>query len=509
MRTVGIDFGTSTTLVAIRDGDGDPRVVQLGATSSWIPSVAALDKSGSLVAGDKALAQPPERRIESAKSLLGQGVEEVEVDGRVIKVSDVVKAILDEAISAAKSKEPDLLSRGTKVFAGCPSLWGLTPRQKLASIYRSVGVEVSEVDLLEEPVAAGVAWINRFGNISASASAGPLLVFDAGGGTLDVAVIDFDRETPSSFFVLASESLQGSGDELDSHLAGHLHEKMGIGTGVDGQLLIAARQLKESLSTVRTSTVPFGSTKKISLTREQIEEILQDELSHLLKTSERTIRSAMLRYTRGAAPSSIRSVPVRELPRACTSVFMVGGTSAIPALQDGVRELFGGADVVLAKEPQTTVAVGLTYAGEIESLNMPRPPLRLVADVTLVSGDQKQFVIGEAFEPTYRADSVARGENFLGISCTIDDNSFGERISEVRFFAEHPSKPKERHDLSGRTWSAPVRFKFYATGDFIIFSGVHRIAGRVRNWPQFGQPIRLQELVPQGWYNSSTEPHRE
>lgn len=516
MKTVGIDFGTSTTVIAVREDSSPARLIPLGKTTLWMQSLAAISSNGEIVTGEQAAREPLENQIESAKTLLGKGIDSVEVGGFVVSTTAIVEAILKSAIQVALAKEPDLFSRGTKVYACCPALWTLGPRQALAKAFAGAGVPIDVVDILEEPLAAGIGWIQERLASGDLPEVDRLLVFDAGGGTLDVALLDFGTEdersknslrlgSVDSLFVLSSESLQGAGDELDLTIADFLlSTNPGLSTSgeIDTSLLRAARLLKEDLSSIEVQKTPVGPKKiVVTLDRKSLDKVFADEVKQLVRTSCDATKAAMIRFNRDADPVDLRRSAITDLPKAPQHVLMVGGTSLIPSLQVAVQATFSPAHLHVAANPQEVVASGLTYASELSGLNMPRPPLRLVAEISFPDGGTERRVIQNAFDPLFTSASLLRGETRLGVHRLFED-----RDTTVCFFGETTDSSPKSFPLSPDTWHAPVNFKYYATGEVVISDKKKHFQGLIKGWPQLGRTaFDLVPSSPGSWARNEPE----
>src|SRR5262245_53051257 len=106
---IGIDFGTTTTLVAERPPGGLSRTVPIGTTRPWIPSLVAEEPGGALVVGEEAQAERPDRIVRSVKSGITTGSDSIRVPatGRPVSVRDAVSRIVAETVARARNEAPD------------------------------------------------------------------------------------------------------------------------------------------------------------------------------------------------------------------------------------------------------------------------------------------------------------------------------------------------------------------------------------------------------------------
>src|SRR4051812_47939160 len=121
-RVVGIDFGTSTTLIAERVDETLPRVVPIGDVTTWMPSVLGIADDGSLVAGESAQRLGAGRTVRSIKSALTAGQNEVSSPAGTVSVPDGIRTLVAEALRRAEERSPGLFE-DSEIFVGCPALW--------------------------------------------------------------------------------------------------------------------------------------------------------------------------------------------------------------------------------------------------------------------------------------------------------------------------------------------------------------------------------------------------
>lgn len=525
MRSVGLDFGTSTILIAVREGDLPPRVVPIGSKTSWIPSIAGVDSRGSIVVGEAAEKLPRDRQIRDLKTEIGKGHQLDPSFG--VRLEEVLEALLAHAVELGRKRDSSLFGKGDQVFVGCPSMWTLEPRKLLSNALKKVGIPVGVADLVEEPVAAGIGWVAEREFEKDPLDLGELLVVDAGGGTLDVAVLGFGLPTEGSekasrlrverMFVLASDSLQGSGGDLDRKLAEQISRDLGKTDATSLEFLDAARTLKESLSTRESSTVRLPSGKEVKVDRPGFEKSVSQSIKDFVETGVRTTRAALLRFDRSADPAEIRQCapsdlsslvgllrwdtkqkngkvgkPISDPEPFPAMVLMVGGTSLVPKFQSDIQEIFSHSAVVLSKEPQLAVVVGLTYSDRVSGLNMPRPPWNIVVEGVLDAKVVRSEVLHKAFEPLFTWEEMLKGHTHTGVQ-------FNSKEGQFRFAIQDPVDSQKRYEIDDRTWAGDVNFKFYSTGDMVISDSKKVVVKRLRGWPQHGRSLLTDVLENRRW----------
>jgi len=425
--TVGIDFGTSTTLVAVRPGGGHETVLALGESNLWVPSVVEVTPGGHLV-GEVAEAGHPDRVLRSIKRSITREQDEVEFpDGSAVKVDDVVSSILAESVARARSLGHDLTAM--RVQMGCPAIWRQPQRERLARIASGLGLDVDTPDIVDEPIAAGIAWVEHQWATTGSRPRGRVLVFDSGGGTLDIALLLVGGEEEPEITVLSVAGLDEAGDAVDDAIATdlaavspdlgerHLHTRA---------VTMAARELKERLSFAEEQTVLVTGEPPLpaSYRRTELEQQIEPQVQRATRLAQAAVRAGRARELfQQDGPTSIRQQPWEELAGSVEHVLLSGGTSAIPAMQRALAELFPKAQVLAdqgVSSTQASVVSGLSYADTYGRLNLPRPALTfsvVFRGTERASGQTvtlEEQVLYPAFEPLFTPAQVMRGETALG-----------------------------------------------------------------------------------------------
>jgi molecular chaperone DnaK (HSP70) len=511
-------------MLAVREGDNHPRLIQLGSNSNWIPSLAGLDSKGGLVVGEPAEKLPLDRQISDIKTVLGTGEQLAPRFG--VDLETVISELLVHVFEVARKKDPTAFEGDFRIVVGCPSIWELAPRQTLTRILHNVGTrtglqvlcKVRVEDLLEEPVAAGIGWISETGLAGEKLDFGELLVVDAGGGTLDLAVLGFGDPTLSTseprvrvenMFVLASHSLQGSGDKVDESVRKALEANFETSEATDIELARAAKRLKEDLSSKDSATEKLASVKSpLVVKRTQLEAWISAAVQEFVHISGLTTKASLLRYNRSVDPTTVRSCEVAQLGslqytlRAKRSqkdhektkqeqvfpevVVMVGGTSLIPVFQASIKSAFPTSTVVVAKSPQSAVALGLTHADRVKALNMPKPPVDLVVQGIKNDTVVSEHVIVPAFGKAFGQIDVLKGLSHNGIRFEFEAG----KSYRVGYKQAGQTKVEPLHpDL----WTGAGWFKYYLTGEFVFRTKQSGkwFAGRITGWPQFGKSIEM------------------
>ncbi len=367
-KIVGIDLGTTNSVVAVMEGQ-EPTVISLAEGSRLCPSVVGFSRSGETLVGQPARRQAlaaPERTVSSIKRRMGTDYR-VQMDGRVFTPQDISAMILCKLRADA---EAYLGERVEKAVITVPAYFTDAQRQATKDAGAIAGLEV--VRIINEPTAAVLAYgVERD-------TAQTVLLWDLGGGTFDVTILDIGEGV---FEVRATcgDSLLG-GDDWDARLMEWMAAQF---EAMHTQNLrrdpLAMQRLKESaekakieLSNLLTTNVnlPFLSVGQngplhldIDLSRAQMEHLCADLLEKLIAPTRQALADARL------DPS--------DLDR----VLLVGGATRMPAVQELVRRMFGK-EPYRGLNPDEAVAVGAALQGAV--LNREIEGL-LLLDVTPLS----------------------------------------------------------------------------------------------------------------------------
>jgi molecular chaperone DnaK len=366
-KAVGIDLGTTNSVIAVWEG-GEPSVIPNAEGSRTTPSVVAFSEDGERLVGQLARRQSilnPKGTITSAKRFIGRRYDEVSDEAKAVSF-DVVEgpggvarfAVHDkmhapEEISAlvlrklAEDAGRAIGERVTEAVITVPAYFNDAQRQATKDAGKIAGLEVLRI--INEPTAAALAYgLDKKGHET-------VLVFDLGGGTFDVSILDVGDgvvEVRST----AGDSHLG-GDDFDRRLVDHLADGFQKTEGIDlrkdpqalQRLFEAAEKAKTELSSVTQTQVslPFvtadaSGPKHLTETvrRSTFEQITADLVERCLDP----VKQAM-------GDAKITDNDIDE-------VILVGGSTRIPAVQTLVRRLTGGKEPNMSVNPDEVVALG-------------------------------------------------------------------------------------------------------------------------------------------------------
>ena len=366
-KTVGIDLGTTNSVIAAYEG-GQATVIPNAEGSRTTPSVVAFTDTGERLVGQMARRQAvlnPKGTIYSAKRFIGRRFEEVTEEIRSVTY-DVVpgpegavrfsvrgKLISPEEVSAAILRKladdagKHLGERVTAAVITVPAYFNDAQRQATKDAGRIAGLEVLRI--INEPTAAALAYgLDKRGHET-------VLVFDLGGGTFDVSILDVGDGVVEVRATAGDTHL--GGDDFDRRLVDHLADEFKRENGIDlrqdpqalQRLLEAAEKAKIELSSVTQTQVnlPFitadaSGPKHLTatITRARFEELTHD----LVERTMAPVRQAM----------SDARVTADDLDE----VILVGGSTRTPAVQQLVRRLTGGKEPNMSVNPDEVVAIG-------------------------------------------------------------------------------------------------------------------------------------------------------
>jgi molecular chaperone DnaK len=368
-KTVGIDLGTTNSVIAVMEG-GEPVVIPNSEGSRTTPSVVAFTKSGERLVGNLARRQAavnPENTVYSIKRFMGRTYSEVESerkivpykvkpgkdDRAVVEVPGAGKDFTPEEISAMilqklkADAEAYLGEKVTDAVITVPAYFNDSQRQATKNAGQIAGLNVLRI--INEPTAAALAYgLEKKENET-------ILVFDLGGGTFDVSILDVGDGV---FEVKATNGdTHLGGDDYDRRIVDWLADEFKKENGIDlkadrqalQRLTEASERAKIELSSRLETTInlPFITADQTgpkhletTLTRAKFENL----------TTDLTERS------RGPFMSALRDAGLT--PQQINEVVLVGGSTRIPAIQQLVKELTGGKEPHKGVNPDEVVAVG-------------------------------------------------------------------------------------------------------------------------------------------------------
>ncbi|MCH8132888.1 MAG: molecular chaperone DnaK [Myxococcales bacterium] len=372
-RIVGIDLGTTNSLIAYMDGE-TPHVVAGRNGQTMVPSVVGLTDNG-LIVGEPAkehLVRDPARTIYSVKRFMGKSLADVSDElkyfpyklqekGGVIRIEVGDKTYSPPQVSAMILKELKLRAEGhlgeeiTKAVITVPAYFNDSQRQATKDAGLIAGLEVLRI--INEPTAASLAYGLY------QQTQGIIAVYDLGGGTFDISILEVGDN------VVEVKATNGDthlgGDDLDQrvieYLIGEFKKDQGIDLSQDPMALQrlreAAEKAKVELSSAQSTDIslPFITADQtgpkhmtLKLTRAKFEQLVEDLVDRTLDPCRQALTDS------GLSASDI------------DEVVLVGGSTRIPLVQQKVQELFG-------KEPNKTVnpdevvAVGAAIQGGVLS----------------------------------------------------------------------------------------------------------------------------------------------
>lgn len=414
---VGIDFGTTTTLLAEGRAGRQPVVFPVGSRgTTWLPSLVGIADDGSLHVGESASDLPADKVRRSIKRAITRNLESVEIGQATLLVDDGIRALLAEL--ASRSRDDVDLPPGS-VRLGCPAMWTGRQRKRLLDVARSSGLPVDDHTLVDEPVAAGVAWVNHRMAASGQGVRGKLLVFDMGGGTLDVALLDVhaDLGRAPEISVLSSWGLDEAGDALDLALVEEVKEQL-LGHGVDLDALTAypgldavvresAREAKERLSTAQDT--PFAvrypglRLPSVELSRERLEEAFTPQLARARELVWAVLRGAQVTHEMVKSPAEIRATPISSLSAEVDHVLLAGGMSRVPAVAKLLGGMFPTAEISsdAGVPSDEAIVAGLAETLAYDRINLHRPPFHFILEYESTAAQVSHVPVYEAHAPFY------------------------------------------------------------------------------------------------------------
>jgi molecular chaperone DnaK len=344
-KVIGIDLGTTNSCVAVLEG-GEPTVVPNAEGGRTTPSVVAFSKTGERLVGQVAKRQAvtnPERTITSIKRKMGTS-EKIKIDDKEYTPQEVSAMILQKLKSDA---EEYLGEKITQVVVTTPAYFDDSQRQATKDAGKIAGLEVLRI--INEPTAASLAYgLDKEEEQT-------ILVFDLGGGTFDVSIL----EIGGGVFEVKSTSgnTHLGGDDWDQRIIDWMADDFKAKTGIDlrndkmalQRLKEAAEKAKMELSTTTSTGInlPFITATQegpqhldMTLSRSDFNKMTADLVDKCVGPFKQAMKDA--------------SMEAKDIEH----VILVGGATRMPAIQDLVRQLTGGKEPHKGVNPDEVVAVG-------------------------------------------------------------------------------------------------------------------------------------------------------
>ncbi|WP_281072231.1 molecular chaperone DnaK [Succinivibrio dextrinosolvens] len=379
-KIIGIDLGTTNSCVAVLDGD-KVRVLENSEGRRTTPSIVAYAKDGEIIVGDAAKRQAvtnPKNTLFAIKRLIGRRYEDAEVQRDVgimpfkitkadngdawVEVDDKKLAppqISAEVLKKMKKTAEDILGEEvTEAVITCPAYFNDSQRQATKDAGRIAGLNVKRI--INEPTAAAIAY----GEDKAKGEQ-KIAVYDLGGGTFDISIIDIDElDGEKTFEVLATNGdTHLGGEDFDNRIVDYLIDEFKAEQGVDlradplalQRLKEAAEKAKIELSSSQQTDVnlPYITADatgpkhmNIKITRSKLESLVEDLVNRTLDPVKTALSDA------GLSPSEVNDV------------ILVGGQSRMPMVQKLVSDFFGK-DPRKDVNPDEAVAIGAAIQGGV------------------------------------------------------------------------------------------------------------------------------------------------
>lgn len=393
-KVVGIDLGTTNSVIAVVEG-GDPVVIPTAEGNRLAPSVVAFTKNGERLVGQTAKRQAvvnPENTVFSIKRFMGRRYDEtaseresvpykvvegragdarvrIPVNGKEYTPQEISAMILGKLKADAEAYLGEPVSQAVITV---PAYFNDSQRQATKDAGRIAGLDVLRI--INEPTAAALAYgLDK-------KSSETILVFDLGGGTFDVSILEVGDG------VVEVKATNGDthlgGDDWDQRVVDYIADEFKRENGVDlrndrqalQRLKEAAEKAKVELSTVMETelNLPFITADatgpkhlQMKLTRAKFEQLTEDLLSRCRPPFEQALRDAKLKAT-----------DIDE-------VVLVGGSTRMPMVQELVRKLTGGKEPNRGVNPDEVVAIGAALQGGVLSGDVKDVLLLDVTPLTL------------------------------------------------------------------------------------------------------------------------------
>ncbi|OZG49390.1 2-alkenal reductase [Pseudoscardovia radai] len=342
----GIDLGTTYSCIAYQGEDGLPYVIKnVDTNSDTTPSVVQWDDDGTVVVGQQAkdsAVMSPERTIAFVKQLMGKTDIAIQIDGRDISPVEVSSYILKELARYASQQLDDEVKN---VIITCPAYFGEAERTATKQAGEIAGLNVLAV--IEEPTAAAICY-----GVTRSDSNQNVMVYDLGGGTFDITIMNINNGTIRVITTEGDHDLGGK--KWDAVMSQLLVDKFIEASGYPGNpledddneeflqdLAIKAEKAKQALTNRQEAKQVLnfnGSRAQVKVTREEFDEATSYLAESALELADKAVATA------------------KEQGISIDQILLVGGSTKMPQIQNGVREHFGIEPKIF--DPDEAVAKG-------------------------------------------------------------------------------------------------------------------------------------------------------
>ena len=350
-KIIGIDLGTTNSCVSVMEG-GEPVVIPNAEGSRTTPSVVAFSKTGERMVGQVAKRQAitnPDRTVISIKREMGTNYK-VTVDGKSYTPQEISAMILQKLKTDAESYLGDKV---TEAVITVPAYFTDAQRQATKDAGKIAGLNVKRI--INEPTAAALSYgIDKENDQK-------VLVYDLGGGTFDVSIIEMGDGVQEVLATAGNNRL--GGDDFDQRIVDWMISSFKAESGIDlSSDKMAMQRLKESaekakieLSGMASSSInlPFITADAtgpkhldLTLTRAKFDELTSDLVEKTMEPVRQALKDSGLEISK------------------IDKVLMVGGSSRIPAVQEAVKKLIGK-DPFKGINPDECVAIGAAIQGGV------------------------------------------------------------------------------------------------------------------------------------------------